>query len=116
MPIPAGFNNTVRYVTNTPVAAADINAEIATQNGADYAVSSIEFINANEVVLLFLKMDSSIYGYSLSQKVNLVAANQAAIDADKAAEIVNGYWPTGMFITPAGALLILYQLLDEAPL
>jgi hypothetical protein len=116
MPIPAGFDNTVILVNATPVAASDINTEIATQNAADYVVSSIEFIDADNVALLFMKNDIATYGYSIDQKVNLVAANQAAVDADKAAEVVNGYWPTGIFVTPGGDLLVLYQLLDEAPL
>lgn len=116
MPIPAGFDNTVILVSATPVAASDINTEIAAQNGNDYAVSSMEFIDADNVALLFLKMDSATYGYPLDQKVNQVAATQAAIDADKAAEIANGYWPTGIFVTPGDDLLILYQLLDAVPL
>jgi hypothetical protein len=72
-------------------------------------------VDANTVALLFVKQDA-IYGYTTEQKVNLVAANQSAIDSDKATEIANGYWPTGIFVTPGGGLLVQYALLDPAPL
>ncbi len=105
----------VRLVAGAPIGAAEINAELATQNAASYWMTSLEFIDANNAVLLFGKMNA-IYGYTALQKVNLVAATQMAIDADKATEIALGYWPTGLFITPGGALLIAYQLLDESVL
>jgi hypothetical protein len=114
MPIPSGFDNMVRLVTGAPISATEINAELATQNAAKYWMTSLEFIDANNAVLLFGRM-AEVYGFTALQKVNLVAATQLAIDADKATEIAGGYWPTGLFITPGG-LLILYQLLDESVL
>jgi hypothetical protein len=105
----------VRLVAGAPIGAAEINAELATQNAAGYWMTSLEFIDANNAVLLFGKM-AAAYGYTALQKVNLVTATQGAIDADKATEIAGGYWPTGLFTTPGGALLIAYQLLDESVL
>ena len=115
MPIPSGFDNMARLVTGSPVGASDINAELATQNAASYWMTSLEFIDANTSVLLFGKFNAA-YGYTALQKVNAVTASQAAIDADKATEIAGGYWPTGLFVTHGGALLILYQLLVESVL
>lgn len=111
MPIPTGFNNTVRLVSATPVVAADINTELATQNSAGYSMTSLVFIDSDNAALLFVKQDAT-YAEIGPQKVNLVAASQAAIDADKATEIATGYWPTGMFVTPGGDLLICYQQLE----
>ena len=115
MPIPSGFDNMARVVTGGPVGATEINAELATQNAASYWMTSLEFVDANTAVILFGKFNAA-YGFTALQKVNAVAANQAAVDADKATEIAGGYWPTGIFVTPGGALLIGYQLLDESVL
>lgn len=112
MPIPAGFDNKVRLVTGSPITATEINAEIATQNTASYWLTSLEFIDANNALLLFGKWDAVI-GFLAPQKVNLVTATQAALDTDKATETASGYWPTGIFITPGGASLILYQQLED---
>lgn len=109
MPIPAGFDNTVRLVTGSPVGASEINAELTTQNAAEYWATSLEFVDANNALLLFGKFDAAAYGYTQAQKVNLVSGSQAAIDADKATETASGWWPTGIFVTPGGAILILYQ-------
>jgi propanediol dehydratase large subunit len=116
MPIPAGFDNTVRYVNAVPVAAADLNAEIATQNAASFWMTDLKFVDNNNALLLFVKTDFVTLGYTAEQKVNLVALSQAAIDADKATEIAGGYWPTGIFPAPDGRVFILYQLLDPPPL
>lgn len=110
MPVPPGFDNTVRVVTGSPVGPTEINAELATQNAAGYWMTSLEFVDANTGLLLFVKNDAS-YGYTADQKVNAVAATQGAMDADKATEILDGYWPTGLFITPGGSALVLYQLI-----
>lgn len=109
MPIPAGFDNSVILVTGSPVGAAAINAELSTQNAAEYWATSIEFVDANNALILFCKFDAAAYGYMQAQKVNLVTATQVAIDADKATETASGWWPTGIFVTPGGATLILYQ-------
>lgn len=114
MPVPPGFDNTVRLVTGSPVGATEINAELATQNTANYWMTSLEFIDANNALLLFVKQDPA-YITTQPQKVNLVTASQAALDADKATETADGYWPTGIFVTPSGATLVLYQLIDEIP-
>lgn len=115
MPIPAGFDNIVRLVTGSPVGATELNSEIATQNAAGYWMYGFYFVDANTAVLIFGKYNAA-YGYTANQKVNAVAANQAAIDADKATETASGYWPTGLVVTPGGSLMIAYQLLDESVL
>lgn len=115
MPIPANFDNTVRVVTGSPVGATEINAELTTQNGAGYWLTSLVFVDANTALLLFVKTDV-IVGYGSPQKVNLVAANQAAMDADKVAETPGGYWPTGFYVTPGGDALVQYQQLDQSSL
>jgi hypothetical protein len=114
MPIPPGFDNTIRAVTGSPVGATEINAELATQNAAGYWMTSLEFVDANTALLTFVKNDT-IYGYTADQKVNAVAANQSALDADKATETADGYWPTGVFVTPGGVALVQYQALDSVP-
>jgi len=110
MPVPPGFDNTVIVVTGSPVGPTEINAELATQNAAGYWMMSMEFVDANTALLLFGKNDAS-YGYTADQKVNAVAATQVAMDADKATETFDGYWPTGLFVTPGGSALVLYQLI-----
>jgi hypothetical protein len=108
MPIPTGFDNLVRRVTATPVTAADINTEISTQNGAGYWMTSLIFTNADNVFMLFAK---NLSGFTWPQKVNIVAQTQAALDADKATEEANGNYPTGVFATPGGDLIVFYQAL-----
>lgn len=108
MALPPSFNNTVRIVTGTPVGTAEINAELATQNLAGYWATSIEFIDEDTAAILFVK-NNSIFGYDAPQKVNQVTASQVAVDADKTAETALDYWPTGIFVTPGGNFLILYQ-------
>lgn len=110
MPVPPSFDNTVRVVTGSPVGATEINAELTTQNAAGYWLMSMEFVDTDTALLLFGKNDAS-YGYTADQKVNLVAATQVAMDADKATETFDGYWPTGLFVTPGGDVLVLYQLI-----
>lgn len=119
MPITPTFDNTVVHINNSPIGAANVNATIAIWNAAGYWFTDLKFINASNAVALFVKMDA-IYGYTQPQKVNEVDYDQAALDADKAAEILNGYWPTGIFIRPIGdeidiIVLVHYQLLDQAP-
>lgn len=115
MPTPPGFDNKVIRVT-TPT-AANINTELAAQNLELYWATSIEFLpDESAAFILFCKTATALFGNPFNQKVNQVAANQAAIDADKAAELPLGFWPTGIFITPGGSLFILYQQLDEVPL
>lgn len=108
MASPPSFNNTVILVTGSPVGASEINTELTTQNAAGYWMTSMEFVDANNVVLLFVKNNTAIVA-PRDQKVNAVAVSQAAIDADKATEIAGGWWPTGIFVTPGAALLILYS-------
>lgn len=107
MAAPPSFNNTVILVTGSPVGTTELNAEITTQNTAGYWITSIEWKDANNALTLFVKSNYT-FAPTAAQKVNLVTATQAAIDSDKATEIANGWWPTGIFITPGGALLILY--------
>lgn len=116
MPIAAGFDSKVMHLNATPIAASDINTMLTAENGDDYSCTSIEFIDANNAVLLFLKSNSVAYGEPVNQKVNLVTASQAAIDTDKATEVALNFWPTGIFVTPGGGLLILYQELGALPL
>jgi hypothetical protein len=108
MASPPSFNNTVILVTGSPVGASEINAELVTQNVAGYWMTSLEFVDANNAVLLFVK-NNTAYTPAKDQKVNAVAVSQAAIDADKATEIASGWWPTGIFVTPGADLLILYS-------
>lgn len=113
MPIPTGFDNKVTYLTASPVAAADLNGVLTTANGAGYWCSDIKFADDNTALMLFGKM-SAIYGYSAPQKVNEVGLSQGALDADKAAQVLLGYWPTGVFPRPDGTLFVLYQLIDDS--
>jgi len=109
MPIPTGFDNTVRHVSGSPVGATEINAELVTQNTADYYMTALVFTGANDAFLLFAKnLDPNV---TWGQKVNQVAGNQTALDADKATEEGNGNYPTGVFVTPGGNLLVFYQQL-----
>lgn len=119
MPININTDSFVRLVEGSPIGAAEVNAEITTQNAAGYWFSDMKFINSANALLFFVKYHG-IFLYPQPQKVNEVDYVQAALDADKAAEILNGYWPTGIFIRPLGdeidALpLIHYQRLDEVP-
>lgn len=104
------FDNKVTIVTATPVTAADLNTAIATLNAAGYWVSFIQFVDANTAALLAILTNVTAYGNPATQKVNQVAANQAAVDADKTTEAALDYLPTGLSLTPGGALLIIYTL------
>lgn len=114
MPTPPGFNNTLRLIA--PATLADLNLELATQNAAAYWCTDIRFVDASTAVLLFVHTDVAAYGYPTTQKLNLVAATQAVLDADKTTEQGLGYWPTGSVVTPDGELYVLYQLLNVGPL
>lgn len=107
---PGFFDNTVIKIAASPIAASDINTELATQNAAGYWMTSLEFIDANNAVALFVKTNTAVTA-PVEQKVNLVTATQVALDADKATETADGWWPTGIFVTPGGGLLVLYSLL-----
>lgn len=106
-PLPSGFDNKVRIVTNTPVVAADINAELTAQFALNYWCFNIIFTDADNAFMIFGRFNDLVEG--APQKVNLVAQTQAAIDADKTTQLIDGYYPTGLFATPDGDLLILYS-------
>ena len=106
--------NIIRIVTGSPVAVADINTEIATQNAAGYQFTSLEYIDSDTVAVMFSKMPSGYY-YDLAQKLNLVTASQAAVDADIATEDANNFLPTGIFISDGGDLLVGYQQTQDPP-
>lgn len=119
MPIPLNFDNTVKLVEGSPITTVECNAMITTMNAAGFWFTDMKFINTANALMLFVKMDA-IYGYTQAQKINEVDYTQAALDADKAAEIINGWWPTGIFIRPIGDEIdptpfIHYQRLDELP-
>lgn len=105
------YNNRVRAVTNTALA---INAEIATQNAADYLVSAITFNAADVAFLLFTLNASPELVATAPQKVNAVGNTQGDIDTDTAAEALDGNVATGVFADPGtGQFFILYQQLNE---
>ena|SRR5687767_3226441 len=108
MPLPTGFDTTIRLVTNTPIGAADLNGEISARNAAGYACGDIKFIDDDNALLFFTRAGDDPLDNVLPQKVNLVAMSQVALDADKATETANDYWPTGFFITPAGLIFVMY--------
>jgi len=112
MPIYPTFNNKIIYITASPVAASDINSVLATQNTAGFWATDIRFTSANDAFILFVKTNTGAYGDSADQKVNLISGNQAALDADAGIEAGAGYYPTGIFPTPGGSLLVFYTLLD----
>lgn len=108
MPLPTGFDTMVRLVSNVPIAAADLNGEIATQNGNGYACSGITFLDDDNALLVFIRAGDPPLDAVLPQKVNLVAATQVALDADKAAEVAGDNWPTSAYTTPAGLVFVMY--------
>lgn len=109
MPIAPGFDNQIRRVTASPVTAGDLNTEIAARLDDDYYMSDLKFTDADNAFLFFAKnLDPSV---TWGQKVNEVAQTQVALDADKATEEGNGFYPTGVFTTPGGTLLVFYQQL-----
>lgn len=110
MAVPIGFDNKIRLVVGSPVGADEINGELATQNAVGYWMTSLEFLGANNCLMLFCKTGAEV-PETAPQKVNLVAVSQSAINADKNAEESGGFWPTGVFITPGGDLLVFYQQL-----
>lgn len=106
------YNNLVRAVTSTAIA---INAEIATQNAANYLVSAIAFNAADVAFLLFTLNSYPDLVATNPQKVNAVGSTQGDVDADIAAEALNGNVPSGVFADPgAGQFFILYQQLNDA--
>jgi hypothetical protein len=109
MPLITGFDTKVRHVTNTPVGAADLNTEITTQNGNGYACGAIVFTDDNNALLFFTRAGDAPLDQVFPQKVNQVAATQVALDADKATEAGNDYYPTAVFTTPAGLLFVMYS-------
>lgn len=112
--MPGLYDNIVRVVTST---AAAINAEIATQNAADYWFQTIAFDQAGLAVLVFSKFDTSAFNNPAPQKLNEVDIDQTDIDADIAAEDANDYLPTGVFIdgnTPS-KVWVLYQQVVVPP-
>jgi hypothetical protein len=104
------YDNKVTIVTATPVTVSDLNTAIAALNSDKYWATIIQFIDANTAAILANFFNGASFGYSADQKVNQVAANQSAVDADKAAEALNDYMPTGLSLTPGGDFLILYTL------
>jgi len=109
MPLPTGFDTKVRLVSNTPVGAAQLNAEITTQNGNGYACGAIAFVDDDNALLFFTKAGDGDLANVYPQKVNQVAATQVALDADKATEAGNDYFPTSVYTTPAGVVFVMYQ-------
>lgn len=107
--LPDGFDNTVIV---TAADAASINAELATMNAADYLATDIKF-DGSHALLLFGKNVGADFVASAPQKVNVVAATQVALDADKATEAADGYVPTGVF-ADGTTVLVLYQQLGES--
>jgi len=112
MPVPTGFDNKVRVTTDDATA---LNAEVATQNAADYLLFSVAFDGAGTALLLFGKNAGAAYVPTAPQKVNAVAATQGAVDADAATESADGYVPTGIF-TNGTTAYVLYQQLDDSDL
>ncbi len=98
----------VRLVTNTPIAAADLNAELTTQNGAGYACGLLVFVDDDNALLHFTRAGDDPLDNVFPQKVNLVGLSQAALDADKATEEADDHWPTGVYTTPAGLVFVMY--------
>lgn len=108
MPLPTGFDTKVVHVTNTPVGAADLNAEISSGNAGGYACGAIAFADDDNALLFFTRAGDDPLDNVFPQKVNQVTVSQVAIDADKATEAANDYYPTATFTTPAGLLFIMY--------
>lgn len=107
--MPVGYyDNIVRVVADN---LAAVNAEIATQNAANYWLQNGALEHPDNVVLLFTKFDTTYFNNPAPQKFNEVDVDQTDIDADIAAEALNNYAPTGVFIASLGAgrLWILYQ-------
>lgn len=109
MPLPTGFDTKVVLVTNTPVGAADLNAELTAENAAGYACGSIVFTDDDNALMFFTRAGDDPLDNVFPQKVNQVTMSQVAIDADKATEVANDYYPTAIFTTPAGLLFIMYS-------
>jgi hypothetical protein len=109
MPIPTGFDNQVRHISGSPVGASELNTEIAAMVDDDYYLTDLKFTDEDNAFLLFAKnLDPNV---TWGQKVNEVAGNQTALDADKATEEGNGFYPTGVFTSPNGTLFVFYQQL-----
>lgn len=113
MPIPTGFDQTTDLVTASPVTASDLNTAIAARNAADYQLVQVVFLGTDVAALLFAKNAAAATIATIAQLVTQLAApDQAAIDADKAAQTVEGYWPTGVGVFPNGDLLTVYAQID----
>lgn len=118
MPIPTGFDNKVVVVS--PITATDLNTALTTLNAAGYWVTDLRLSTSGDALLLACKTNTGAgaYGYTADQKVNLVDIDQTALDADKATETGDGYWPTGIFIDPADdtQVFVLYSQLEVVAL
>lgn len=108
MPVPSGFDTKVRLVSNTPIAASDLNTEISTQNGAGYTMIDLKFLDDDNAFLTFIRAGDPPLDAVTPQKIKLVAANQAALDLDNATEQALGYYPLVTYTTPAGLLFVQY--------
>lgn len=109
------YNNVIRVTTNNATA---MNAEIATQNAADFLLTNIVFDASTRALLLFVSNAGASYVPTAPQKVNLLpGSTQTDVDTDTAAEAPAGYVPTGLFFDPAtDNLYIAYQLLNDSSL
>lgn len=76
---------------------------------------SVAIMDSTEAALLFAKNFADTYGYSAPQRMRLLDLDQSTIDTENAAQLTDGYVPTGMFLDPStpGAVYINYQLLAE---
>lgn len=110
------IENKVLLVAGTPVTDTILNAEIYNQNINGYWFTDLKFLSDNQVAMLFAKTNVDIIGGVSQQKVNEVLAVQGNVDADAAAEAVSGYYPTGIFNSPAGTLFIAYTNLEDIAL
>jgi hypothetical protein len=115
MPIPPGFDQNVDLVTGSPITADDLNTAIGTRNAADYNFADVRFLGANKAALLFAKNPAAATVPTVLQRVSQLASpDQAAIDAEKAAQIIEGYWPTGVGSFPNEDLLVIYAQIDNS--
>ncbi len=110
MPIPTGFDNKVVVVN--PITASDLNTALSTLNAASYWVTDMRLSDTGDALLLACKTATGggAYNYTADQKVNEVLIDQSALDADKATETANGYWPTGIFLDPVTPGSVFVQL------
>lgn len=116
MPIPPGFDNRVRVLSS--VDTATLNAELTTQNTAGYWFTNMMIDSSGSAVLLFSKSDFGILGFNGQQKMNQLSIDQEDIDHDAAAEVEDGYYPTGIFVDPTQPtqVFVAYSLLSSGAL